>query len=157
MLLIAGTATLVKVVVQVRRRIVRDDLMDPALVRPLPTVAIGVLGGYVAGSKSLIEFLYHRARPFLFSTSHPPAVTAACLAALDRAEAERLAGAATALASRAATLRACTLNFTIKRLTAAFLFASAVVHSRSAAHEGGIRHDATAELARTTTLLQPFH
>jgi glycine C-acetyltransferase len=34
--------------------------------------AIGVLGGYVAGSRALIEFLYHRARPFLFSTSHPP-------------------------------------------------------------------------------------
>ena len=50
--------------------------------------AIGVLGGYVAGSKSLIEFLYHRARPFLFSTSHPPAVTAACLAALDILETE---------------------------------------------------------------------
>ena len=50
--------------------------------------AIGVLGGYVAGSKSLIEFLYHRARPFLFSTSHPPAVTAACLAALDVLETE---------------------------------------------------------------------
>ena len=31
----------------------------------------------------LIEFLYHRARPFLFSTSHPPAVAAACIAALD--------------------------------------------------------------------------
>jgi glycine C-acetyltransferase len=45
--------------------------------------AIGALGGYVAGSRSLIEFLYHRARPFLFSTSHPPAVAAACLAALD--------------------------------------------------------------------------
>jgi glycine C-acetyltransferase len=50
--------------------------------------AIGVLGGYVAGTKSLIEFLYHRARPFLFSTSHPPAVTAACLAALDILENE---------------------------------------------------------------------
>ncbi len=50
--------------------------------------AIGVLGGYVAGSRNLIEFLYHRARPFLFSTSHPPAVTAACLAALDVLEAE---------------------------------------------------------------------
>ncbi|HWI19845.1 MAG TPA: glycine C-acetyltransferase [Vicinamibacterales bacterium] len=50
--------------------------------------AIGVLGGYVAGSKNLIEFLYHRARPFLFSTSHPPAVTAACLAALDVLETE---------------------------------------------------------------------
>src|SRR5690606_30794426 len=45
--------------------------------------AIGSLGGYVAGSRALIEFLHHRARPFLFSTSHPPAVTAACLAALD--------------------------------------------------------------------------
>ena len=50
--------------------------------------AIGVLGGYVAGSRNLIEFLYHRARPFLFSTSHPPAVTAACLAALDILESE---------------------------------------------------------------------
>jgi glycine C-acetyltransferase len=45
--------------------------------------AIGVLGGYVAGSQSLIDFLHHRARPFLFSTSHPPAVAAACIAALD--------------------------------------------------------------------------
>ena len=45
--------------------------------------AIGVLGGYVAGSRALIEFLYRRARPFLFSTSHPPAVAAACIAALD--------------------------------------------------------------------------
>ena len=45
--------------------------------------AIGVLGGYVAGSRALVEFLYHRARPFLFSTSHPPAVAAACIAALD--------------------------------------------------------------------------
>ena len=45
--------------------------------------AIGALGGYVAGTQSLIEFLYHRARPFLFSTSHPPAVAAACIAAID--------------------------------------------------------------------------
>jgi glycine C-acetyltransferase len=45
--------------------------------------AMGALGGYVAGTASLIEFLYHRARPFLFSTSHPPAVVAACMAALD--------------------------------------------------------------------------
>ena len=45
--------------------------------------AIGVLGGYVAGTRTLIEFLHHRARPFLFSTSHPPAVAAACLAAID--------------------------------------------------------------------------
>ncbi|HKW01700.1 MAG TPA: aminotransferase class I/II-fold pyridoxal phosphate-dependent enzyme, partial [Vicinamibacterales bacterium] len=50
--------------------------------------AIGALGGYVAGSKTLIDFLYHRARPFLFSTSHPPSVTATCLAALDILEQE---------------------------------------------------------------------
>jgi glycine C-acetyltransferase len=43
--------------------------------------AIGALGGYVCGSRKLIDFLYHRARPFLFSTSHPPAVAASCLAA----------------------------------------------------------------------------
>jgi glycine C-acetyltransferase len=45
--------------------------------------AIGALGGYVAGSRALIEFLHHRARPFLFSTSHPPPVAAACIAAID--------------------------------------------------------------------------
>src|SRR5271169_6826264 len=43
--------------------------------------AIGAMGGYVCGSQDLIEFLYHRARPFLFSTSHPPSVTATCQAA----------------------------------------------------------------------------
>jgi len=50
--------------------------------------AVGVLGGYVCGSHDLIEFLYHRARPFLFSTSHPPAVAAACIAAFDVLEEE---------------------------------------------------------------------
>jgi glycine C-acetyltransferase len=50
--------------------------------------AIGVLGGYVCGSRALIEFLYHRARPFLFSTSHPPAVAASCIAAFDVLEQE---------------------------------------------------------------------
>src|SRR5689334_10334551 len=50
--------------------------------------AIGVLGGYVCGSRALIEFLYHRARPFLFSTSHPPSVAASCLAAFDVLEQE---------------------------------------------------------------------
>jgi glycine C-acetyltransferase len=45
--------------------------------------AIGALGGYVAGNRNLIEFLHHRGRPFLFSTSHPPSVVATCLAALD--------------------------------------------------------------------------
>jgi glycine C-acetyltransferase len=50
--------------------------------------AIGALGGYVAGNRNLIEFLYHRARPFLFSTSHPPSVVLACIAALDVLEQE---------------------------------------------------------------------
>jgi glycine C-acetyltransferase len=50
--------------------------------------AIGALGGYVCGSRDLIEYLYQRARPFLFSTSHPPAVAASCLAAFDLLEEE---------------------------------------------------------------------
>src|SRR5467141_4015944 len=55
--------------------------------------AIGAMGGYVCGSRDLIEFLYHRGRPFLFSTSHPPSVAAACQAAfalLDSPEGEKL-------------------------------------------------------------------
>jgi glycine C-acetyltransferase len=44
--------------------------------------AVGVLGGYVAGSQDLRDILVQRARPFLFSTSHPPAVVAACRAAI---------------------------------------------------------------------------
>ena len=50
--------------------------------------AIGALGGYVCGSRELIDFLYHRARPFLFSTSHPPSVAATCMAAFDVLEHE---------------------------------------------------------------------
>ncbi len=46
------------------------------------------LGGYVAGSRRLVEFLMHRARPLLFSTSHPPSVAATALAALDLIEEE---------------------------------------------------------------------
>ena len=45
--------------------------------------AIGALGGYVCGTRDLIDFLYHRGRPFLFSTSHPPSVAATCIAAFD--------------------------------------------------------------------------
>jgi len=54
--------------------------------------AIGVLGGYVAGAQAVRDFLIHRARPFLFSTSHPPGVAAACIAAIDvlLAEPERI-------------------------------------------------------------------
>src|SRR5215813_8361886 len=50
--------------------------------------AIGALGGYVCGTRNLIEFLYHRGRPFLFSTSHPPSVAATCIAAFDVLEQE---------------------------------------------------------------------
>ncbi len=50
--------------------------------------AIGVLGGYVAGPANLRTVLEHKARPFLFSTSHPPAVAAACIAAIDVLETE---------------------------------------------------------------------
>lgn len=54
--------------------------------------AIGVLGGFIAGPEQLIEWLQNRGRPYLFSTSAPPAVVAACLEALDilRDEPERL-------------------------------------------------------------------
>jgi glycine C-acetyltransferase len=54
--------------------------------------AMGVLGGYVAGAQAVRDFLIHRARPFLFSTSHPPGVAAACIAAIDvlNAEPERI-------------------------------------------------------------------
>jgi glycine C-acetyltransferase len=45
--------------------------------------AIGVLGGFIAGPRALIEWLVNRGRPFLFSTSAPPAVVAACIEALD--------------------------------------------------------------------------
>jgi len=50
--------------------------------------AVGVLGGYVAGRQHLRDFLVQRSRPFLFSTSHPPAVAAACIAAIDVLENE---------------------------------------------------------------------
>jgi glycine C-acetyltransferase len=65
--------------------------------------AIGVLGGFIAGPSHLIEWLQNRGRPYLFSTSAPPAVTAACLAALDviRDEPDRL----TRLWSNTATLK----------------------------------------------------
>jgi len=50
--------------------------------------AIGALGGYVCATRDTIEFLYHRARPFLFSTSHPPSVAATCIAAFEVLEEE---------------------------------------------------------------------
>jgi len=45
--------------------------------------AIGAVGGYVACSHKLRRLMEHRARPLLFSTSHPPSVAATCIAALD--------------------------------------------------------------------------
>jgi glycine C-acetyltransferase len=45
--------------------------------------ALGSVGGYIAGSRTLIDFLQDRGRPFIFSTSHPPAAVAASIAAID--------------------------------------------------------------------------
>ena len=50
--------------------------------------AIGVLGGFIAGPSHLIEWLVNRGRPFLFSTSAPPAAAAACIEALNILEEE---------------------------------------------------------------------
>ena len=55
--------------------------------------ALGTMGGYIAGSKTLIEFLIQKARPWLLSTAHPPAVVAAAIAAveiLESSEGEQL-------------------------------------------------------------------
>lgn len=45
--------------------------------------ALGVMGGYIAGSHSLKQWLINRGRPYLFSTGHPPVVAAALIAALE--------------------------------------------------------------------------
>jgi len=50
--------------------------------------AIGALGGYVCTTRYTVDYLYHRARPFLFSTSHPPSVAATCIAAFEVLEEE---------------------------------------------------------------------
>jgi glycine C-acetyltransferase len=50
--------------------------------------AVGVVGGYVAASQTVRDHLIHKSRPFLFSSSHPPAVVAACIAAVDVLEQE---------------------------------------------------------------------
>ena len=55
--------------------------------------AIGAMGGYVCGSRELVDFLYRRARPFLYSTGHPPSIVATCQAAftlLDSPDGENL-------------------------------------------------------------------
>jgi glycine C-acetyltransferase len=50
--------------------------------------AFGVMGGYVCADRALVDFYVHRARPFLFSSAHPPAVVAACQAAVEVMESE---------------------------------------------------------------------
>lgn len=50
--------------------------------------AVGVVGGYVAASRTVRDHLIQRARPFLFSSSHPAAVVMACMAAIDVLEEE---------------------------------------------------------------------
>ncbi len=50
--------------------------------------AFGVVGGHVSGSKDLINFAYNKSRTWLLSGSHPPAVAAACIAAIDVLESE---------------------------------------------------------------------
>ena len=49
---------------------------------------IGALGGYVACSQDVKDFLMQRARPVLFSTSHPPSVVATCIAAIELLESD---------------------------------------------------------------------
>ncbi|MCX6625288.1 MAG: glycine C-acetyltransferase [Acidobacteria bacterium] len=73
--------------------------------------AVGVLGGYVCGSRDFIDYLCHRARPFLFSTSHPPAVVAACMAAFEILENEP---------ERIAALWDNTAHFKVRLATAGF-------------------------------------
>jgi glycine C-acetyltransferase len=50
--------------------------------------AFGVVGGHVSGSKDLVNFAYNKSRTWLLSGSHPPAVAAACIAAVDVLEHE---------------------------------------------------------------------
>jgi glycine C-acetyltransferase len=50
--------------------------------------AFGVVGGHISGSQDLINFAYNKSRTWLLSGSHPPAVAAACIAAIDVLESE---------------------------------------------------------------------
>jgi glycine C-acetyltransferase len=50
--------------------------------------AFGVVGGYVSGSNDLRSFALNKSRSWLLSGSHPPATTAACIAAIDVLETE---------------------------------------------------------------------
>ncbi len=50
--------------------------------------AFGVVGGHISGSRDLVNFAFNKSRTWLLSGSHPPAVAAACLAAVDVLEQE---------------------------------------------------------------------
>jgi glycine C-acetyltransferase len=50
--------------------------------------AFGVVGGHISGSRDLVNFAYNKSRTWLLSGSHPPAVVAACIAAIDVLESE---------------------------------------------------------------------
>ncbi len=50
--------------------------------------AFGVVGGHISGSRDLVDFAYNKSRTWLLSGSHPPAVVAACIAAIDVLETE---------------------------------------------------------------------
>jgi len=50
--------------------------------------AFGVVGGYVSGTRDLVNFALNRSRTWLLSGSHPPPVAAACIAALEVLESE---------------------------------------------------------------------
>jgi glycine C-acetyltransferase len=50
--------------------------------------AFGVVGGHISGSRSLVDFAFNKSRTWLLSGSHPPAVAAACIAAIDVLETE---------------------------------------------------------------------
>lgn len=50
--------------------------------------AFGVVGGHVSGSRDLVSYAYNKSRTWLLSGSHPPAVAAACIAAIDVLESE---------------------------------------------------------------------
>lgn len=65
--------------------------------------AVGVVGGYVAGSRELIEWLKVRGRPFLFSTAMTPGAAAACIAGIELIRTDR--GLQEKLWSNAAYLR----------------------------------------------------